>query len=132
LDAVALRAVALDGEVREVEVAQVDAGTDDDLDDRLAAADPGDDRGATAVQPERALNGAVDVDHDRLGDRIGPARQLGDIAAVDRCRDCRSKVCDCRCHWSRFDQGWIIRRWPAGWSGLEGACRRAPHPVVWS
>src|SRR6185437_13366906 len=75
----AVAADALHGDVVDVPVVDpaVVAGGDDDLDHWLAAGDLRDDRGAATIEPERALNGAVDVDDDRLGDGVGAAGKLG-------------------------------------------------------
>ena len=72
LDAVALQAIALDGEIRQLEIAEIDPWTDDELDDRLTGRNLRDERGAAAVDAD-ALDVAGDIDDDRLADRVGAA-----------------------------------------------------------
>src|SRR5262249_1574861 len=80
LDAVALAAVAHDREVRQRELAHIDAGRNADLDDRLAVGDVRVDLGAAEV--DAALGRTGDVDDDGRADRVAVGiAQMGDIAA---------------------------------------------------
>ncbi len=89
LDSVALRPVALDDEVAKRQVAAIDARSDVNLDHRHAARYLGHDRGAAQVDAHGPLNGAVNVDHDRLADREG-AGDVRHITAHNRRRSPRT------------------------------------------
>src|SRR5262249_2217899 len=77
LDAVALAAIALDGEVGQLKRAHVDAGGSNDLDHRPAAADLGIKLGSAEVDADRAVSGAGNVDNDWSSDVVAArARQV--------------------------------------------------------
>ena len=91
-DAVALQAVALDGEVRQRHVAQVDARTDIDLDDRRAVGDLRHNARAAEVDAHRPLDRAGHVDDDGRGHRVGRARQVGQIPTGHRRLQDRAEI----------------------------------------
>ena len=84
LDAVALLAVALEGEVRERQVADVGVRRDVDLDDRTAIGDLRHDRGAAEIDSLGIGVVGGDVDDDGFRHHVGLGRQVGDVTGRQR------------------------------------------------